>query len=277
MLKISVIIPVYNTEKYLTQCLDSVINQTYKNLEIICVDDCSTDNSREVLQNYAQKDDRIKIVYNKNNSKLGVSRNNGFNIATGDYIHFLDSDDWMELNAYEKMVATTTNKPDIIYFYYQEVSEIDNNITKYLSENPSNINKLIKINDDYRKNIEFTEQVWNKLYSKEFLNKYNLLHNEYPCFEDMEFSLKIRIFANTIYYLNDILINYRTHRKNSLIANGSKHLDYIIKSYLNAEKWCSDLIDWKIGKHLLAGQFYLLKSKKARLILRAKDKSRHLR
>ena len=61
MLKISVIIPVYNTEKYLTQCLDSVINQTYKNLEIICVDDCSTDNSREVLQNYAQKDDRIKM------------------------------------------------------------------------------------------------------------------------------------------------------------------------------------------------------------------------
>ena len=129
---ISVIIPVYNVEKYLSQCLDSVINQTYKNLEIICVDDSSTDNSLEILKEYAQKDTRIKIIKNEKNLGLGLTRNEGVKVAKGEYIHFLDSDDWMNLNAYEKLFDTVKkiNFPDVITFSYFSHNQITGKIKK---------------------------------------------------------------------------------------------------------------------------------------------------
>ena len=94
--KISVIIPVYNVEKYLKRCLDSVINQTYKNLEIILVDDGSTDNSGKICDEYAKNDKRI-IVIHKENGGVSVARNIGLDICTGDYVNFIDSDDWIDL------------------------------------------------------------------------------------------------------------------------------------------------------------------------------------
>ncbi|HJA50079.1 MAG TPA: glycosyltransferase, partial [Candidatus Fusicatenibacter intestinipullorum] len=94
--KISVIIPVYNVEKYLKRCLDSVINQTYKNLEIILIDDGSTDNSGKICDEYAQKDERI-IVIHKENGGVSSARNKGLDICIGDYISFIDSDDWINL------------------------------------------------------------------------------------------------------------------------------------------------------------------------------------
>jgi glycosyltransferase involved in cell wall biosynthesis len=101
--KISVIIPAYNTAKYIDKCLESVINQTYENLEIIIVEDCSTDNTKEVLKKYENKDN-IKIVYNEVNSGLSYSRNNGLAVATGEYIGYIDSDDFISLNYYESLM-----------------------------------------------------------------------------------------------------------------------------------------------------------------------------
>ena len=101
-IKISIIIPVYNTSKYLEQCLDSVINQTLSGIEIICVDDGSTDKSLEILKNYQQKDNRIKIL-TQNHKKQGKARNYGISVAQGEYIGFVDSDDWCELDMFEKL------------------------------------------------------------------------------------------------------------------------------------------------------------------------------
>ena len=98
---LSVIIPVYNVEPYLEQCLDSVINQTYKNLEIICINDGSTDNSLKILEKYQKKDNRIKLI-NQKNKGLSEARNAGLDVAKGEYIAFVDSDDYLELNAYEE-------------------------------------------------------------------------------------------------------------------------------------------------------------------------------
>lgn len=92
---ISVIIPVYGVEKYIAQCLDSIINQTYKNLEVIVVNDGTKDRSAEIAKEYATKDSRIK-VYDFQNGGLSVARNRGLEIATGDYISYIDSDDWLE-------------------------------------------------------------------------------------------------------------------------------------------------------------------------------------
>jgi len=97
--KISIIIPVYNVEKYLRECLDSCVNQTLENIEIICVDDCSPDNSIEILREYQIKDSRIKILRHKTNKNLGAARNTGLENATGEYVWFVDSDDYIDTKA----------------------------------------------------------------------------------------------------------------------------------------------------------------------------------
>ena len=99
---VSVIVPVYNVEKYLEECLDSIINQTLEDIEIICVNDGSTDNSLKILKKYAKKDNRIKII-NQKNCGLGCARNSGLNQSQGDYIFFLDSDDYLNPNILEKL------------------------------------------------------------------------------------------------------------------------------------------------------------------------------
>ncbi len=115
-LKISIVIPVYNVEKYLHQCLKSVINQTYKNLEIICINDGSKDNSLNILNEYLKKDNRI-IIVNQKNSGVSSARNKGIRLSTGDFISFIDSDDYLDLNVYEKCVQRIIrDNSDIIIF-----------------------------------------------------------------------------------------------------------------------------------------------------------------
>lgn len=108
MVDVSIIVPVYNTEEYLQKCLDSLTNQTLKNIEIICVNDGSTDNSLKILQDNAIKDDRIKII-NQGNKKQGAARNAGMQVATGEYIGFVDSDDYVDLNYFERLYRIARN------------------------------------------------------------------------------------------------------------------------------------------------------------------------
>lgn len=102
---LSVIIPTYNIEQYLEKALDSVVNQTYKNLEIIIIDDNSTDATGKIILEYAEKDDRIKPIFHKENARPGPTRNEGLELATGDYVTLMDHDDWQDLTKYEKMIA----------------------------------------------------------------------------------------------------------------------------------------------------------------------------
>lgn len=110
MIKVSVIIPVFNTEKYISKCLSSLVNQTLDDIEIICVNDGSTDNSLEIIEKIANNDARIKII-NQEHKKQGAARNSGLKIAEGEYIGFVDSDDWIDLNYYE-MLYNTAKKYD---------------------------------------------------------------------------------------------------------------------------------------------------------------------
>lgn len=127
MKKVSVIIPIYNVDQYLTKCLESVINQTYKNLEIICVNDCSSDNSYTILEEYFQKDNRIKIIYREKNGGLSAARNSGLDVATGEYIYFIDSDDWIGLDYIDGMVkAIEKANTDIVL--NTNIQSVDKNI-----------------------------------------------------------------------------------------------------------------------------------------------------
>lgn len=111
---VSIVIPVYNSEKTVGKCLDSLINQTYDNIEIICVNDCSKDNSLEELEAYARKDSRIRIINHEENKNAGGARNSGIKAATGDYICFVDNDDWLELDAIAKLTAEVEDDTDMV-------------------------------------------------------------------------------------------------------------------------------------------------------------------
>lgn len=112
---ISVIVPVYNVEQYIHQCVDSILSQTYKNLEIILVDDGSPDNCPAICDGYARNDDRVKIIHQENGG-LSAARNSALDLCTGEYIAFVDSDDWIESNAYEEMMSEMQKKDlDVVF------------------------------------------------------------------------------------------------------------------------------------------------------------------
>ena len=124
---ISIIIPIYNSEKFILRCLDSLINQTYNNIEIICVDDWSKDNSLGLINDYKGKDNRIVIISQKN-QWAGIARNNWIKIANWDFITFVDSDDALELDAIEEMVKCLDEDTDIIISWIKIINNVKNTI-----------------------------------------------------------------------------------------------------------------------------------------------------
>lgn len=121
--KVSVIVPIYNVEKYLRRCLDSLVNQTLTDIEIILVDDESPDNSNEIYKEYLAKDNRIKLVQKKNGG-LGFARNSGLEIATGEFIAYIDSDDYVDVNMFKKLYDTSKNNNlDTVYCGYNNLDD----------------------------------------------------------------------------------------------------------------------------------------------------------
>ncbi len=204
--KVSVIIPVYNVEKYLRQCLDSVVSQTMHDIEIICVNDGSTDSSGRILEEYSLKDNRI-VVINQENAGQSTARNKGLKIAAGEYIAFLDSDDYMEPDlcelAYNK--AKQTGADIAMYFFdtfgedYMNVSAIDN-----IPDDEIVIRdrKIDAVNDN-------NNVIWNMLYNRLFLEKHDILFLENVIFEDVHFSIKCACLCNKISVLRKRLVHYR--------------------------------------------------------------------
>ena len=192
MVKISAIVPVYNVEKYLKECLDSIINQTLTDIEIICINDGSTDNSLKILNEYAEKDKRVKIFTQKNQG-LSIARNNGMKYAKGEYISFIDSDDYIELNTFEKLYDKATRDDlDILMFksfVYDEQKQKINEFDAYHD---------LEVFDKFIKNIfchldtkEFTHRIsvtsWSKIYKTDFLKSNEINFPEKLLFEDNAF------------------------------------------------------------------------------------------
>lgn len=179
MKKISVIIPVYNVEKYLYKCVDSVINQTYKNLEIILVDDGSPDNSSKICDDYAKMDERIKVVH-KTNGGLSSARNSGLMVATGDYICFFDSDDFVELDIIEKLTGRIEQSEEDVCVcgYKVEVYNKKEQVESSLEVIPRwEINDKLSAHK-YEQLLGVCGYAWNKLYKREFLAVNGLFFEE---------------------------------------------------------------------------------------------------
>lgn len=216
MVKISIIIPIYNVEKYLRECLDSLINQTFKDIEIICINDGSTDSSLSILEDYAQKDNRI-ILINQENQGQGVARNNGIDISKGEYIAFVDPDDFIELDAFQILYDYTKTNADVIQFdWYAKMENGECHKNTFFSEfmKKSGFNFLpvaeFDLSDFSKLNFyDFGYAVWHRIYSANFIKNNNIRFAPYRQCEDMIFTLKALILANKILYLNKYLYNYR--------------------------------------------------------------------
>lgn len=217
MSKVSIVVPIYNVEKYLEQCIDSIINQTLKDIEIILVDDGSPDNCPQICDDYAKKDSRIKVVHKKNGG-LSSARNAGIEVATGDYIGFVDSDDYIELDMYEKMYSIAIeNNVDFVMSDYYRVSDGGKVIaTLDMDEGIYEKNKIKRdifptliMGDDI--NYGSLLAVWHCLYKRELLEKNNLIFDEEVKYsEDNLFSSIIGYKANSFYYMKgSYLYNYR--------------------------------------------------------------------
>ena len=248
MCDISVIIPVFNVSNYLNKCLDSVINQSFQNIEIICVNDGSTDNSLEILNEYAQKDKRIKII-TQNNKGLGAARNVGLKYSSGKYIYFLDSDDYIDSTTLEKLYNNIiSNDSDVVLFKFQTFNG-DNNIHKRGSE--FRIDKIFG-------NIEYSNFTFNyKDVKKHVLNsafsaclklyKKDLIQFKFPeniFFEDVLFHVKVMINASKISFVNEELYYYRSN-ENSILNSSANELDIfkvisMVEDYLNENDYLDE-------------------------------------
>ena len=230
--KISVILPVYNVEKYLHVCLNSVLNQTYQDFEIICIDDASTDSSLEILEYFAKKDSRVKIIKQDFNQGPGHSRNCGLNVAKGKYIFFLDGDDWIDFNTFEVLVKKAEdNNLDLLFFneinfheerrefsmeghsYNDSIINFDNNVFNHFDLDKENFFKL-------------SSHVWNKLYLKSFLDNNNIrFSNENLAYEDIPFFYNVITAADRISLVKDKLYNFRKNKFSFRKSNDERIFD----------------------------------------------------
>lgn len=238
--KVSVIIPVYNVEKYLHQCLDSIINQTFKNIEIICVDDGSTDSSAKILEEYAQKYSFIKVLHQQN-LYAGVARNNGLKIASGEYVFFLDGDDFCAPD----LLSLAVNKgdslgADIVVFDHIRFDEQTG--TKEKKEDissgllPKNITTFSYKDIPNRIMSVINPVPWNKLIRRDFILKNDLHFEALSSTNDITFSALCAVCASKIAYIKKPLVFYRVNISASITSTKKYKLDNVITALLQTYK-----------------------------------------
>ncbi|MCI6930300.1 MAG: glycosyltransferase [Methanobrevibacter boviskoreani] len=231
MVKVSVIIPIYNVENYLEECLDSIVNQTLKDIEIICVNDGSTDNSLDIINKYAAKDDRI-IVIDQENGGHAVATNRGMDLAKGKYLYLMDSDDFVKTDALEKSYKLAEEK-QVDFVLFQAINYDDDNDIYYKTEDYS-MNKVYnKVKDnvfsykDLDGDLSFgiTVTPWTKLYNRKFVEDCGARFPEGLIFEDNVFFWEVFFAAKKICFLKDHLFYRRWHGNSSTRAGDQRFMD----------------------------------------------------
>lgn len=225
MKKISVIIPVYNSEKYLEECLDSILNQNYNNMEVILVNDGSIDSSEAICKTYAKKDKRIKLI-NKKNGGVSSARNQGLVECTGDYIMFMDSDDLLHQNALKNIGKNIGDNDTLVFGYTRKYKH---------KEKTSLCNYNLKIEDIEEKIINddcVGGYLWNKVFSSNIIKNNKLFFDEdiYFC-EDLVFVLEYIKLAKKIRYISQCLYLYRMRKGNATDNLISENTVSILKAY----------------------------------------------
>lgn len=240
MAEVSIIIPVYKVEKYLSRCLDSVLNQTFTNFEVILVDDCSPDKSGEICDEYAKKDSRIKVIHREKNGGLSVARNSGLAVACGEFISFIDSDDHVTSDYLEKLLRMAKeNGADIVHCGYYE--DVNGNIKTSTTATDGDKGIVTSkqafgyLYGDYESNV-LNFMVWNKLFTRSSID--NLLFAEGLKSEDCIFVSQAIMQSKKVYISNVPLYHYFT-RDDSIMGEMRKDIKELIKVHIKAYRQVS--------------------------------------
>lgn len=233
MSKVSIIIPVFNTEKYLERCLVSLVNQTLKDIEIIIVNDGSTDNSLQIAQRFQDNDSRVKII-NQQNLKQGAARNNGIKNANGEYIGFVDSDDWVDFGYYEKLYETAKN--------YEADIALATNVRVGGRKTKKRLNITgIEVFKDLQGKLDVNQQ-WknecptNKIYKRKMLLDNEIFFPEHVYCEDKIFTLKAVYYANKVVTVPNVNYYYFRNPKSTVNTKTTQHLKKLIEDKNNARR-----------------------------------------
>lgn len=227
MAKVSIIVPTYNVEQYLTQCMESIVRQTLRELEIICVNDGSTDGSLDILRQYEKKDARV-IVIDKKNEGYGCAMNDGLAKATGEYIGIVEPDDFVDLHMYEDLYRIAKEKDlDIVKadFYRFVCNKKGEFLKTYeaLSKDGTGYNKVIdpKSNDRI---FRYILNTWSGIYRRSFIEKYHIRHNTTPgaSFQDNGFWFQTFCLAERVYFVNKPYYMNRRDNPNSSVKSREK-------------------------------------------------------
>lgn len=212
MTAISVISPVYKVEKEIRECLETLQNQTFTDFEVLCVDDCGNDGSAGIVEEFARKDKRFKLLRHEKNRGVSAARNTALDAAAGKYIVFVDPDDWVELNALEVIYnAFEQSKQDsVVYGYYSHdaegIKKFEQEATGTIFMNPSLLKQL-------------TGCVWNKAFTREAIKKFGVRFPEGYVIEDSEFTFKVFAQLPAYYLVTDCLYHYRAVREGSITTD----------------------------------------------------------
>lgn len=249
MVKVSVVVPVYNAEQYLDECVSSLIHQTVKEIELIFVDDGSTDNSVKILERYQKEDGRI-IIIKQENQYAGVARNNGMKVATGKYIIFLDADDFFVNTMLEELFDfAENNKAEITIFGHYNYDHISNTVLSETQPVECPINTVFSPKDVEDHIFEFCWGVpWNKLLLKSFIDGTKLEYQHLSSCNDEYFNKTILVLASRLYCLNKSYVYYRINTQTSLQAKR--------KSKDSKEYNCFALAFIKIKKDIISKELF---------------------
>lgn len=242
MPKVSVIIPFNNVENYIEECLNSVLSQTLDDIEIILINDASTDRTLEIVEWYLQKDSRIKLININERKGQGFARNRGIEIATGEYIGFVDSDDFIESDMFECLYnSAKTNNTDISMCQVREYDDINEN---YITSDYYSLaclssfqNDIFSAEDTKNNILDINVALWNKIYKREYLNNIGEKFPEGFIYEDLPFFFGTYLSAKRIQIVWKNLYSYRINRKNSTMQQfNNKILDRLPMVSLTYEK-----------------------------------------
>jgi len=264
MEKISVILPIYNVEKYICECIDSIVNQTYKNLEIILVDDGSPDSCPQICDEYAKKDNRIKVIHRENGG-VSSARNRGIKEATGEYIAFVDPDDWLEVDMYEKLYKyISENSCEVVLCQYCKNG--NKNLKEQFKFNSEVITQRIlsreEIKNVFLKNfiaIDSDEIVMGSIcrgvYKSEIIKDKVLFDEEMKIAEDLCFLLNILLNINNLFLTNEILYNYRENSESVLhtynantYKDGKRKIEFLEESFKKINKYSENICNFDFLK-----------------------------
>lgn len=227
MTKLSIIIPYRNVEKYISKCLSTVLYQSLEDIEVICINDASEDNSREIVRQYAQKDKRILMLETNHESGQSYARNIGLEIASGEYVGFVDSDDWIELDMFEKLYnkAKSTDaditmcQAQLFDDKTQETYSNDYYLLKPLEKFGESTFNPNETKDEI---LDINVVLWNKIYKKEFLDRLQVRFAEGFIYEDMPFFFETFLKAEKVNILWEKLYYYRQNRTFSTMQKSNK-------------------------------------------------------